>query len=109
MDPRKRKAEAEDVCSTPAVGGDQSLLTTPQATANANKENKKQKAAEPKKERSNTAVYITSLPADVTKEELRRSFSRFGVIAESPDTNEPRIKLYQDEDGKFKGDALVGA
>jgi len=30
------------------------------------------------------------------------------VIAESPDTNDARIKLYYDEEGKFKGDALIG-
>ena len=57
----------------------------------------------------NCAVYITSLPVDVTVEELHKAFSRVaGVIAESPDTNQPRIKLYYDEDGKFKGEALIG-
>jgi len=34
-------------------------------------------------------------------------FSRCGVIAEEIDRGKPRIKLYADEDGKFKGDALI--
>lgn len=35
-------------------------------------------------------------------------FKKFGVIAESAETNKPRIKLYTDEQGNFKGDALIG-
>ncbi len=67
---------------------------------------KKQKA-EPK-ERVNTAVYITSLPDDVDVEELHQVFSRYGVIAESLDSDAPRIKLYTNEEGEFKGEALIG-
>ena len=71
--------------------------------------NKKQKAAEPKKERKNNAVYVTSLPDDVDVEEIRQVFSKYcGVIAESLDGDAPRIKLYYDDTGKFKGDALIG-
>ncbi|KAK1823976.1 hypothetical protein LTR12_001509 [Friedmanniomyces endolithicus] len=66
---------------------------------------KKQKA-EPK-ERVNTAVYITSLPDDVDVEELHQVFSRYGVIAESLDSDAPRIKLYTNEEGNFKGEALI--
>lgn len=75
-----------------------------QGTANG-KANKKQKPDKPKK--ATTAVYVTSLPEDVTVEELQQVFSKFGVIAESLDSDAPRIKLYQDDDGRFKGDALI--
>ena len=34
-------------------------------------------------------------------------FSRCGVIAEEIDRGKPRIKLYTDDDGDFKGDALI--
>ncbi len=34
-------------------------------------------------------------------------FSRCGVIAEEIDKGKPRIKLYTDENGNFKGDALI--
>ena len=67
---------------------------------------KKQKTALPP--RQNTAVYVTGLPSDVTLEEVAEVFSKkCGVIAEEIDSGKPRIKLYTDEEGKFKGDALV--
>ena len=51
---------------------------------------------------------MTGLPADVDEEEVYDVFHRFGLIAESAETNKPRIKLYSDDQGNFKGDALVG-
>ena len=70
----------------------------------ANGKSKKQKSEEKK----NNAVYVTSLPEDTTEDELHDVFSKFGVIAESADSDKPRIKLYADEKGNFKGDALIG-
>ncbi|KAK8140429.1 RNA recognition motif domain protein [Apiospora sp. TS-2023a] len=62
----------------------------------------------PKKPRQNTAVYVTGLPLDVTIDEVHDAFSRkCGVVAEEIDSGRPRIKLYTDDSGNFKGDALV--
>ncbi|KAI4863729.1 hypothetical protein F4820DRAFT_426047 [Hypoxylon rubiginosum] len=67
---------------------------------------KKQK--QPPQPRQNTAIYVTGLPLDVTVDEVHEVFSRkCGVIAEEIDSGRPRIKLYADEKGSFKGDALV--
>ncbi|KAF4984178.1 hypothetical protein FZEAL_576 [Fusarium zealandicum] len=67
---------------------------------------KKQKA--PPQPKQNTAVYVTGLPADTTIEEVHELFSRkCGVVAEEIDSGAPRIKLYADLEGNFKGDALV--
>jgi hypothetical protein len=44
----------------------------------------------------------------VDVEELEQVFSRFGVIAESLESDAPRIKLYNDENGNFRGEALIG-
>ncbi|KAI2614602.1 uncharacterized protein GGS25DRAFT_472415 [Hypoxylon fragiforme] len=67
---------------------------------------KKQK--QPPQPRQNTAVYVTGLPLDVTVDEVQEVFSRkCGVIAEEIDSGRPRIKLYTDEKGSFKGDALI--
>jgi HIV Tat-specific factor 1 len=53
-------------------------------------------------------VYVTGLPRDVTVEEVAEVFSRkCGVIAEEIDSGKPRIKLYTDSNGEFKGDALI--
>ncbi len=51
---------------------------------------------------------MSSLPDDVTEDELHDVFSKYGVIAESADNNKPRVKLYYDEKGDFKGDARIG-
>ena len=69
--------------------------------------NKKAKPAPEPRERKNTAVYVTSLPLDTTVQEVHDVFSRCGVIAEEIDRGKPRIKLYTDDDGNFKGDALI--
>ncbi|KAG5981666.1 hypothetical protein E4U55_002702 [Claviceps digitariae] len=67
---------------------------------------KKRKA--PPQPKQNTAVYVTGLPPDATVTEVHDLFSRkAGVIAEEIDSGAPRIKLYMDEGGNFKGDALI--
>lgn len=53
-------------------------------------------------------MYVTGLPLDVTVDEVHELFSsKCGVIAEEIDSGAPRIKLYTDSEGNFKGDALV--
>ncbi|KAI9373082.1 hypothetical protein BJX61DRAFT_533477 [Aspergillus egyptiacus] len=61
----------------------------------------------PKKQRVNTAVFVTSIPLDAEFDEIRDVFSRCGVIAEEIDSGRPRIKMYTDDDGKFKGEVLI--
>ncbi|KOS16633.1 Splicing factor U2AF-associated protein 2 [Escovopsis weberi] len=79
--------------------------STPEETRPA-RPNKKQKA--PPQPRQNTAVYVTGLPLDATASEVHELFSRKGgVIAEEIDSGAPRIKMYADAEGRFKGDALV--
>ncbi|KAI8186297.1 Splicing factor U2AF-associated protein 2 [Colletotrichum sp. SAR 10_86] len=74
-----------------------------------NRPTKKSKPARaPPQPRQNTAVYVTGLPTDATADEVHELFSRkAGVIAEEIDSGRPRIKMYTDESGNFKGDALV--
>lgn len=57
-------------------------------------------------DKKSKGVYITSLPSDISKEELAESFSKYGVIALDLQS-EPRVKLYYDENGEFKNEALV--
>lgn len=54
----------------------------------------------------NTAVYVTGLPPDTTKDELVARFSKCGLMMEDDEGN-PKIKLYADESGNFNGEALV--
>jgi HIV Tat-specific factor 1 len=55
----------------------------------------------------NTALFVTSIPLDAEFDEIRDVFSKCGVIAEEIDSGRPRIKMYMDENGKFKGEALI--
>ena len=66
-----------------------------------------QAGSKPKESRVNTAVYVTSLPLDADQEEIQHVFSKCGVIAEEIDSGKPRIKMYEDDKGQFKGDSLV--
>ena len=43
----------------------------------------------------------------MTATEVASVFSKCGVIAEEIDSKMPRIKLYQNDEGTFKGDALI--
>ncbi|KPI42193.1 Splicing factor U2AF-associated protein 2 [Cyphellophora attinorum] len=60
-----------------------------------------------KKQKVNSACYVTSIPLDADKDEIKHVFGKMGVIAEELESGEPRIKMYEDEKGQFKGDALV--
>lgn len=55
----------------------------------------------------NTAVYVSNLPDDITIDEIVQHFSKCGIIMDEIMTGNPRVKLYSDESGKLKGDALV--
>ncbi|KAJ3160447.1 hypothetical protein HDU86_000781 [Geranomyces michiganensis] len=66
----------------------------------------KKPKAEPKK-KPNTSVYVTGLPPDTTEEEVKGVFEKFGIIMEDLKTGKPKIKLYLNEAGEPKGDALV--
>lgn len=52
-------------------------------------------------------MFVTSIPLDAEFDEIRDLFSKCGVIAEEIDSGRPRIKMYMDENGKFKGEALI--
>lgn len=55
----------------------------------------------------NSAIWITGLPLDTKRDEIEEKFSRWGVISREIDSGGPRIKMYYEEDGTFKGEALV--
>jgi len=76
--------------------------------APSSKRRKVRAAPQPPAPRQNKAIYVTGLPPDATADEVAALFSRkCGVIAEEIDSGRPRVKLYADADGRFKGDALI--
>lgn len=53
----------------------------------------------------NTAVYVSGLPLDITREELTGFFAKCGLIARD-EKGKDKVKLYKDSNGEVKGDAL---
>jgi len=47
------------------------------------------------------------LPEDITTEDIVDHFKKCGVIKKDPETAQNQVKLYKDETGKVKGDAVV--
>ncbi|KAJ6259147.1 hypothetical protein Dda_6045 [Drechslerella dactyloides] len=76
-------------------------------TAASKRSKKNGKPDQPPAARVNKAVYVTNLPLDATAQEVEELFSRYGVIAEEIDSGKKRVKLYTDDSGQPKGDALI--
>ncbi|KZF26277.1 hypothetical protein L228DRAFT_257748 [Xylona heveae TC161] len=104
-------AQQREAYAVPGV--DESESARPQKKRKASYQNgdegkgKKAKGNAEPRVRKNTAVYVTNLPDDATTEEVHSLFSKCGVVAEEIDGGKHRIKLYTDDSGKFKGDALI--
>ena len=79
---------------------------TEAAAAVANPTAKPVKAANTPSAPKQTAVWVSNLPPNTTPQLLASVFSKAGVLLIGDD-GEPRIKMYYDDEGRFKGDALV--
>ncbi|CAO3564985.1 unnamed protein product [Mortierella alpina] len=73
----------------------------------SNKSNKKQKhGKEERKPKPITSVFVMGLPLDTDVDEVAEVFKKGGVFMEDENEN-PRIKLYTNQDGQKTGEALV--
>ncbi|KAF4547523.1 RNA recognition motif-containing protein 22 [Elsinoe fawcettii] len=76
--------------------------------ADAKTASESKKAKKEPVERVNSSVYVTGLPLDVTFDEILEAFERKGgLIAKNIDSESPKIKMYANDDGAFKGEALI--
>lgn len=58
-------------------------------------------------EETNTKVYVSNLPLDLTEEEFVNFMQKCGLVERDPSTQKMKVKLYTDkEQDCFKGDAL---
>lgn len=58
-------------------------------------------------EDSNTKVYVSNLPLDLTEEEFVNFMQKCGLVERDPSTQKMKVKLYIDKEHNcFKGDAL---
>ncbi|KAL5485032.1 hypothetical protein ACEPAI_7674 [Sanghuangporus weigelae] len=100
----KKRKEPEDYTSATTPQAGHSIKRGKNAKDNSAASSSAQQS-QPRKSK-NTAVYVTRLPSDTTREELAERFQRCGVLEEDDD-GDPKIKLYAREDGSFSGEALV--
>lgn len=56
---------------------------------------------------SGSWVYISGLPMDCTLDEIQQHFTKVGLVAISPVDQLPKIRLYRDSAGAFKGDCRL--
>ena len=81
---------------------------TSNAIKNKTLEEHPSKEDKQKNSRKNTSIYIKGLPNDVTVDELNDYFGKCGIIMDSLYTEgQPRIKIYFDDEGNPKGDAMI--
>ncbi|CAG9789187.1 unnamed protein product [Diatraea saccharalis] len=58
-------------------------------------------------EETNTKVYVSNLPSDLTEEEFVNLMQKCGLVERDPHSQQMKIKLYMDKEHNcFKGDAL---
>ncbi|KAF9797124.1 hypothetical protein SFRURICE_019745, partial [Spodoptera frugiperda] len=58
-------------------------------------------------EETNTKVYVSNLPLDLTEEEFVNFMQKCGLVERDPSSQKMKVKLYKDkEQDCFKGDAL---
>lgn len=94
----------EQVPATPVLAREDKIKKRKAGEKDNSRESRpsKSQATAPKK----TAVWVSNLPPNTTVDTLQSTFSKAGVLHVDGNGN-PRIKLYYDEDGNFKGEALV--
>ena len=99
-DKKRKKGEKDYTSNTKGTNGQATTASTLNAAASSSKPAGIPSA--PKR----TAVFVTNLPLHTTSSTLATVFSKAGVLLIGDD-GEPRIKMYCDDDGQFKGEALI--
>lgn len=57
-------------------------------------------------ETRNTKVYVSNLPDSMTEAMFMTLMQKCGMVLLDEKSSKPKVKLYKDEEGNFKGDAL---
>ena len=106
LNQRKRKQAEIDYTSNDPIPSAATGRPPPEGSDLALASGSKTFSKPPKAPRPVTDVYVTNLPPTTTSELLASTFSRAGLLM-TDDEGNPKVKLYTDENGRFKGDALV--
>lgn len=107
-----RKLTSEQVPAAPVLAREEKLQKRKQDDGDGPRSKKQAKvkpvnsAPKPPAPPKKTGVWVTNLPPNATPELLASVFSKAGVLHVGDD-GKPRVKLYYEDDGRFKGEALV--
>lgn len=107
----KRKRENSIDCSTNLHNKE--AYITEKVLEKIEKKKKKTKKLKEKKmhqwymPKVNANLYVSGLPKDISQSEVVSYFSRCGFLRKDQRTGETKVKIYKDELGKNKGDAMI--
>ncbi|KAL1406055.1 hypothetical protein Q8F55_007738 [Vanrija albida] len=96
----------ENTPAAPALAREERIQKRKQGQKTDKRDARPGKSAQGSSAPKRTAVWVTNLPPNTTPELLASVFSKAGVLLVGDD-GKPRVKLYYDDEGKFKGEALV--
>ncbi|KAJ3276055.1 hypothetical protein HDV01_006225 [Terramyces sp. JEL0728] len=86
---------------------DERILQAQQSIYRIDGVDESHKKPKPEPVKKHTAVYVTGLPSDITMDDMIDNFKKGGVFLLDSLTGEPKIKVYRNDKGELKGDALV--
>jgi HIV Tat-specific factor 1 len=86
---------------------DEPILTATTTTTTESSSNITTQQPTSKKQSHNTSIYVSNLPPNISKSDLVQYFSKCGLFKKDLLTLEEKIKIYVDDEGNPKGDALI--
>lgn len=93
-----------------SYGGSEPKVEEPVKVEEASAKPEKKQPSQPSwfeiDESKNTKVYVTNLPSDITEQEFVDFMQKCGMVEKDLDSGKFKIKIYKDENGEIKGDAL---
>lgn len=106
----KKKNGRKEVDNSKQLNALDTLVTDSSEAAlqSAPTQKRKRKSNKNKKKKGpSNWIYINGLPHNITTEEIKDHFSKVGLIAISPLDQQPKLRIYFDEEGNCKGDCSL--
>jgi HIV Tat-specific factor 1 len=111
--PSSRRNHADPAPTQLSTTQSSTTSTTAAAAAvnnnnNTKTKNKKNTKKDPfHKRNARNWIYVTGLAPTAQLSEIQKFFGRVGLLDLDPETLQPKIKLYRNDDGTLKGDASI--
>lgn len=100
------KFDEDELEKQPTIGGKRVFIDEEIIPSGPPKKKQKNEKKQIEQQKSGS-IFVENLPSDTTFEEIVQYFSKTGLIKKDEYTGDYKIKLYKDEDGSLKGEALI--